>query len=256
MSSELTIPQDMMAKLAAAAKDAAAKERPAVGIISTNAGQLTFNGNSVPGSKLEAIVVASSYRNVWYAGRFDRNNIVPPNCFALSLEDKDMAPHDNVQQKPNETCDGCPYNEWKSDPNGGKGKACKQSRRLIVIPADAIDKGAEAVRDAEMARFDVPVTSVRNYSTFVNALAASASVPPYAAVVEISAQPDTKTQVKVNFRPMRVLPSADILDAVMKRMESAERLALEPYDETAVIDDEPAGAAAPAAKGAPRRAKF
>jgi hypothetical protein len=186
---------------------------------------------------VEVVVVAASFRNVWYANKYDPNNIVAPNCFALALEDVGMAPHAVVGEKPHSTCAGCPYNEWGSDPGGGRGKACKQSRRLILLPADAIDKGAEAVLSAEFARMDLPVTSVKNYSTYVNTLAASASIPPYAAVAEITVTPDVKTQFKVNFRPMRVVPSERTLEAIIKRMEAAEKLALEPYEETALLDD-------------------
>ena len=254
-ASELAMPADVMAALATEAKDAAALERPAIGRISLKSGAMSYAGAPVPGNKLEAVVLAASFRNVFYAGRYDANNIVSPNCFALSSTDEAMAPHGNVSHPEHPTCAGCKNNEWGSDPNGGRGKACKQTRRLVLLPGHAVDTGVEAVQTAEMAVLDLPVTSVRNYSQFVNALAASANVPTYAAVALISVVPDAKTQFKVLFQPMRVLPSLGMLNAMKGRLDGAKQLSLEPYEETAVPVDENDQVIKEGAKAPARKAK-
>lgn len=245
----LALPVDVLAALAAEAKAAAAVERPAVGRIGLKSGVMTYAGATVPGNKMEAVVLAAGFRNVWYAGRFDPNNIVPPNCFAMSIDGDAMAPHANVQAPPASDCATCPKNEWGSDPNGGRGKACKQGRRLILLPGHAVEAGPDSIKTAELAVLDLPVTSVRNYSSFVNTLAASANVPTYAAVCEISLVPDAKTQFKVQFRAMRLLPTADHLAAMRTRLDTAKAQALEPYEETAPGPDAPA----PAAPAAPSK---
>lgn len=249
----LTLPNDVLSALADEARAAAAQERPAVGRISLKSGVMSYAGQPVAGNKMEAIVLVASFRNVWYAGRYDPNNIVNPACFALSMNDDGMAPHANVSKPPNDTCAGCPNNEWGSDPNGGRGKACKQTRRLILLPGHAMDSGPDALRTAEMAVMDLPVTSVKNYSSYVNALTASTNMPIYAAVAEISVAPDAKTQFKVQFRPMRVVPSLEHLQAIKTRLDSAKQLALEPYAETSDPDD--VEAAAPPAKPAGKTSK-
>jgi hypothetical protein len=174
----LALPQDVLQRLADEARAAAATERPAVGRISINAGVMQYAGNPVAGNKIEAVVLLAGYRNVYYAGKYDRNNIQPPNCFSIAMSDEGMAPHENVAEKPATSCTECPFDAWASDPNGGRGKACKQSRRLVVLPANALTT-AEDVQKAELAVMDLPVTSVKNYSNYVNVLAASANVPPY-----------------------------------------------------------------------------
>jgi len=247
-----SIPQDMLAALAEEARAVAAHERPAVGRIGLKSGVMTYAGQPLAGNKMEAIVLCASFRNVWYAGRYDPNNIVNPSCFALAMSDKEMAPHGNVGKPQHSSCAGCPKGEWGSDPNGGRGKACKQTRRLILLPASAVDTGPEALATAELAVLDLPVTSVKNYSSFVNVLTASAGVPTYAAVTEISVSPDAKTQFKVGFRPMRVVPAVEHINAIKSRMDMARTLALEPYEETTDPDDVEA---APAPKG-PARKKF
>jgi hypothetical protein len=236
-ASALALPNDVLAALADEARAAAATERPAVGRISLKSGVMSYAGAPVPGNKMEAIVLTASFRNVWYAGRYDPNNIVNPSCFALSMSDDGMAPHANVSKPPHSACNGCANNEWGSDPNGGRGKACKQTRRLVLLPGHAMDTGPDALRTAEMAIMDLPVTSVKNYSSFVNALTASTNMPTYAAVAEISVTPDAKSQFKVQFRPMRVVPSLDHLQAIKTRLDGARQLALEPYAETTDPDD-------------------
>lgn len=230
-STQLALPADVLAQLAVDAKDAAAKERPAVGRISLKSGVMTYAGQQIAGNKMEAIVLSAVFRNVFYAGRYDPNNIVNPTCFAISVEDGNMVPHENVENPVHPTCDGCPNNEWASDPSGGRGKACKQTRRLVLMPDTAVEKGPKEVKQAELAIMDLPVTSVKNYSGFVNSLAVSAKVPPYAAIAEISVVPDPKTQFKVRFQPMRIIPSIEHLDAVKARLEDAKLIAMTPYDE-------------------------
>ena len=231
----------ILAELAAEAKAAAAKERPALGKISLKGGVMSYAGNPVPGNTLDAVVLASVYRNTFYAGRFDPKNIVNPNCFALGVDDKAMSPHENVSHPEHPTCKGCPRNDWGTDLNGGQGKACKQTRRLVLTPVAAL-ASVDAVKSAELALLDIPVTSVKYYSSYVNVLAASLNLPPYAAVVNISLLPDPKTQIKLAFTPVRPVDNVDVLRALKARQDDALRAALTPYDETAGNDPDPAPA--------------
>jgi hypothetical protein len=244
----LALPAGMLAALAEEAKADAAKERPAISKISLKSGVMSYGGTPMPGNAVECIIVAAAFRNAYYAGRFDPNNIVNPNCFALAESDEGMVPHENVTEPENDTCKGCAKDEWNSDPNGGRGKACKQGRRLVLIPANALDEGDDKVKTAELAVLDLPVTSVKNYSQFVNTLSVTAGVPAWAAVCKISVVPDAKTQFKVLFQAMRVIPTMPLLDAVKSRRNDALRVALQPYDETATAESA-AAAAASAGKG-------
>lgn len=233
----VALPGSWAERLAAQAKDQAAKERPSVSKISLRAGIISYAGQPVKGNVLPVIVMLAAHRNTYYDKPFDPNNLQNPVCFALSVEGEDMEAHENVPDENvpphadgTRACATCPLNEWGSDPKGGRGKACKETRRLVVLPADCIGS-AEEVEKAEMAIVDIPVTSGKNYSNFVNALAASASVPPWAAVTNLSTQPDPKSQFKVLFTPVSVVQDESVLEALHKKLEQAERLALLPYDE-------------------------
>ena len=60
------------------------------------------------------------------------------------------------------TCKGCPMNVWASDPAGGRGKACKERRRLLLI----LDGFQSPVI------FSLPPTSVRQFDMFASGLKA------------------------------------------------------------------------------------
>lgn len=235
-SSELALPAEFLAELANEAKDAAAEERPAVSKLSTAGGILKYGGDPVPGNNMDVIILCASYRNVWYSGAYQRDNIKNPDCFALSKSDEGMVPDPVVANPPNPTCGGCPKNQWKSDVKAdgtvGKGKACKESRRMVMMPAAAaLEGGANGVQTAELAILDLPVTSAKNYGAFVNAVAATVGVPAYACVANVKVQP-SKNQFEVVITPLRVVPDADTIRALKKRVEDAWKIALEPYDET------------------------
>lgn len=230
-SNTLALPKDLMAELAASAKDAAAEERPSISKLSTAGGVLKYQGNPVPGNSLDVVILAAPYRNVYYAGQYNPNDIKNPECFALSANDEAMVPHENVTSPVHPSCTGCPYDQWKSDPRGGRGKACKQSRRLVIIPAASCES-AEAVLKAEMALLDMPVTSAKHYANYVNSLSASVQVPPWAAVANVSVVPDAKTQFKVNITPIRVAGGEEVIRALKRRVDDALRIGLTPYDET------------------------
>jgi hypothetical protein len=225
----VALPQDLMAELAGAAKDAAAEERPSVSKLSTAGGQLKYQSNPVPGNNLDVVIMAAPYRNVYYEGRYDPDNIKNPACFALSDTDEDMKPHPNAAQPQAKDCASCPKGQWKSA-DTGKGKACKQSRRMVLIPATALES-AELVGKAEMALLDLPVTSVKNYPNFVNALAASTNLPPWAAVANVKVQP-SKNMFEVVITPIRQAGDEHIIRALRARTTNALELGLLPYDET------------------------
>lgn len=224
MSTELVNWQD---KLAKEAKEVAALERPALSQISTRAGQLVYQGTPIPGNKLPCIVIASAFENRYYDKAFDPNKREAPKCFALSLNGEDMVPHPDVPQPQAPTCGECPLYKWGSDPKGGKGKACKQVRRLALIPAQAAVQGN--VRTAEIALISIPVTSAKNWANYVNNAAAEYSRPPWALITEISTQPDAKSQFQIKFTTTGLVGD-EFLGDIQKRMESVQQILLTPYD--------------------------
>lgn len=246
MSTDIALPFDLQAELAKFAKDAAAKERPQVSRISFKSGVMSYQGAPIPGNKMEVIIVASAHRHTLYKQPYDPDTPVSPDCFALSEEGDGIAPHENVTNPEHTSCDGCPMNEWGSirllNPKSkSKGKACKQGRRLVVMPANQATS-ADEVTKAEIALVDLPVTSVKNFATLVNVVAASRQRPVWAVVTVMQAQPHVTNQFEVTFTPVRLIEDEEALRAIMARREEALRIALTPFEGTGGEADPAVGA--------------
>jgi hypothetical protein len=240
---ELALPEDLRAELAQDAKETASTERPAIGRIGLKAGIITYEGEPVKGNKLRVVVLAKSYLNVFYAGAFDENNPSAPACFALCDNEADldyMKPHPEVAKPVHETCDGCPNMKWKSAGNGRKGKACKETRRLVLMPEGALES-PEDVQTAELASMRLPLTSVSVWGTFVNALDATVKLPHYAVVCELGTEPDLKTQFKLTMTPVARIASPEVLRAVMAKREEARRIAMLPFGSGEDMEGDPDG---------------
>jgi hypothetical protein len=92
------------------------------------------NGSSDPGP-LTCVILDWITANTWFEGIYNPKNIQPPACYALSAKPAEAAPSKNAPNPQSDSCIGCSKNEWGSDPQGGKGKACKNTRKLLIVPA-------------------------------------------------------------------------------------------------------------------------
>jgi hypothetical protein len=212
-------------ELAKSANEVAALETPKLANFSFRAGVLAFNGVALPGNKLECIVVASAFIHRLYEGAFDADNPQSPICFALSLSGEDMAPHEDSVQPQSEKCETCENFKWGSAEKG-RGKACKAGRRLILIPRTALING---IGKAEMGMATLPVTSVRGWGNYVNALATQYRRPPWAMLTEMSVVPDVKTQFQVKFQPLGMVDNEHLAE-LRAKIEMANAVLLAPYE--------------------------
>lgn len=227
-------------KLAGLAKAGVAQEAHTGGgtFIGTRAGQLSYQGNAVAGNKLDVIVVDSIMENAYYVGRFDPENPTPPVCFAFGRDEKSMVPHADSTDPQHSDCAGCPNNVFGSADSGG-GKACKNIRRLAMIPATPLD--ADSVKTAEVAYLKLPVTSVKNWAQYVKTLEALSQVPPLAVVTQIGTVPDAKSQFKITFN-QQIQLGEEIVTPVLDRLEQISKDIEFPYTPQAAPDPKAAPA--------------
>jgi hypothetical protein len=227
-------------ELAKQAEIAATMEANAGGgqFFSMKGGQLSFNDSPMPGNQMATVILDSIFENVYYEGRYDPENPAPPTCFAFG-RDENMSPHEVVVkagQAQHSTCKGCPMNEWGSS-EVGRGKACRNTRRLALIPAGTFDSHNrfQAINDpdhfssAAIAYMKLPVTSVKSYASFVKQLAGALRRPPHGVFTRVRVEPDPKTQFRVIFEPLAQIPN-EILPIIMKRHEEAKSLIEFPYN--------------------------
>lgn len=196
--------------------------------VSLKGGVMSLNGNPFPGNKVQALVLDSVLENVFYGQDFNPDSPASPECYAFARKEDDLKPHEKVASPVHATCKGCANNEWGSA-DKGRGKACKNSRRLAIIPADEALKSADTMRDAKIAYLRIPVTSVKAWAGYVTQLATVTKKPPYAVVTEIAEVPDPKSQFKLTFKLVRDVRETHAQAALLERVQEARSSIIFPY---------------------------
>jgi hypothetical protein len=202
-------------------------------------GTIAVGGMTVPGGRLECIIIGATPLNKWYEGKYDPNELAPPDCYAFGeiLGDEEMAPHAEAASPQADKCADCEKNVFGSAETG-RGKACQNTIRLGIITAkDAED--ADDIAGAELTTAGVSPTNLKHYAGYVKALADDQSRPPWAVITEISSHDDPKTQIRLEFRLVETITDNDVLTALKKRAEKVHDTLVMPFQ---------AAAAAPVAK--------
>lgn len=184
---------------------------------------------------LDLVVVDFASMNTYYENGYDKDNIVPPNCFAIHPEPKGMIPSANSPDKQCDDCGSCPQNQFGS---AGAGKACKNTRLLAVLPPDAD-------ADTPMWLLSVPPTAIKGFDGYVGSVLRTFQMPPVAVVTTVSLDPN-EDYFKPLFGDAR--PNDNLEVHFARREEAEELLAVEPD-----VSSFGQTKAAPARKPAPAR---
>lgn len=187
--------------------------------MSTRGGILAFQGTPVPGNRMRAIILDSVHVNSYYAGEFDPDSPSSPVCFAIGRTDTGLTPHESATDKQADECSGCPQNKFGSAEKG-RGKACKNGRRLILIHADALSQ-PETIKETAMAMLNIPPTSLPSWAGYVKSLEATTGLAPFAVVTEIAVVPDAKSQFKVTFTLINKIENKRARGPIMEKRKEA-----------------------------------
>lgn len=217
---------------------AAASEAPKGGFLSFKGGHIAYNEEYIPGDKLGVVVIDFVLENSVFKEKYNPNKPASPMCYAFGRDETDMVPHEDCEEPQHDACDTCPRNEWGSDPEGGRGKACKNSRRIAVLPYDTVMKGPEAIRKAQVVMCKLPVTSIKNFSGFVTKVVKVLEKAPFEVQAELSVTPSATNLFSVNWKAMGVIEDQEILEALYSKRESIEKLLYQPYPK--FEDEQPA----------------
>jgi hypothetical protein len=249
-------------KMADAAAKSAKAEKPVSGLqgISLQGGILTVDEEPVPGNELDVVVLVAVHENQYYAEAYDADKKAIPSCFSFGDPDGDepedsMAPHAEATDKQgddNGLCANCWANAMGSAPVG-RGKACKNVRRLALITADTLESPA-AVLETEVRVLKVPVMSVKGWALYVrNQLNEELKRPYWGVVTTIKVVPDKKSQFRVTFAFKELVDFTDELyEAIEKKINEVKPQLTTPY--VKLEDAEPAPRrGAPARKGPPAK---
>ena len=170
-SREVMSYRDRMAALVAQTQKA---EAPAGGFISTKGSRLSVGDVRLPNDTIRAIVVEYRKDNEFYPNAYVAGQSAAPICSAivrpheilspwrlprpgeemenLTVGERYVSDSPEPQVPEGHGCDSCPMLEWgsakliKGKQGSGKGKACRESRRLHLFAADQCTTPDDASR--------------------------------------------------------------------------------------------------------------
>lgn len=221
-------------EMANAAKKAKMAEKlTGLKTINTRGGIMKIDDEPVEGNALRCVVLSSLHENQWFDRDFDASKPASPACYAYGdpkadEPDADMRPHEKAKDKQCEACNACEFNKMGSAEKG-KGKACKNVRRLALITEDALESPA-ALSAADIRLLKVPVMSTNGWAKYVHTLADDMQRLPWGVVTEVSLHPDDKSQFKVAFEFQELVNfDQELYEAMKKKSETAMSMLLAPY---------------------------
>lgn len=187
---------------------------------------------------LTGCIVDFVYYNAYYESAYDPNNIIPPNCFSIALDPTSGVPSKNSPDVQCDTCQACPNNQFGS---AGKGKACRNSILIAMLPPDAVE-------DTPLILINVSPTGIKPFSAYLSSLL-RLQRPPYSVLTDIQCDPNLKYDSLRFSNPQPI--EDEYLDMVRsRRAEARERLLVEPdVSAYSAANDAPAPKARAATKG-------
>lgn len=232
-------------ELAAAAAVAAEMEAHVGGgnFLSTKGGQLSWQGTELPDSQVAAIILDARLENAYYQAAYDPDAPASPTCYALGTDEKSLEPHSDVpeNQRQCHNCAECPQNQFGTAERG-RGKACRNARRLALIVAgqfDGDDRFSFEPNEVHFEKTDIgilkiPPTSLRGYANFVKQLASLKKLPPFAVATRIVVRPDKDVQMRIEFSVLDRVPN-ELLAIIKTRREEAQALLDTAYQMTPAV---------------------
>lgn len=145
-------------------------------------GEFVGTDGRILGPEITVIVIDFISANRYYARPYNRNQPEPPSCFAFGKVIPNMAPHEKAPEPQDQLCANCRWNQWGSAPTGGNGKACKNTRDLVLMLA--MDADEEQV---DFMTFSVAPTSIKSFDALVRYAADIYESTPVRLLVKMTA---------------------------------------------------------------------
>jgi hypothetical protein len=200
--------------------------------------------NGLEVDEIECVIVDFIAANFFYEQDFDRQNIVPPDCFSIGLEPAGLIPSDNSPNKQCEACAGCWANQFKSAKNG-RGKKCSNTRLLAIIPLDAD-------ADTQIMIMKASSTALKSFDGHVATVASKYGVPVRGVTTRVTMSDDEYASLR--FAVIEKLAPKDPLLAIAQSLKESAMTRLMTEPDVSAAKAEPATARrAPAKKALARR---
>ena len=224
MANEITVIQERIAEQLARQQESAIALRTTGSFISFKNGNMKVDGQPVPNNTADVRVLAIVGERSWFAGPFDPDTPQSPACYSLNGTG---VPHPEASNPQSETCETCPKNKWGSAPPRpgstapGRGKACREGARLVVMPAGL------AIKSAPMYQAKIPVTSLTAVSAFSSRCNQMGKLFGE-FVTTLSVAEDKKSFFRI-FLTIKELSTDVDPGTLLAKQDEAFKLAIEPY---------------------------
>ena len=179
-------------------------------------------GDDDLGTEIDVVIADTAFEHAFYDRPYDEDNPSPPACFAIGKVEKNLVPHPDSPVPQHDNCNDCPLNEFESA-LVGKGKACKNKRRLALFAF-----GDNGLSTEQMVILPIAPTGLKNYAVYAKGIAAKFKRPTYSVVTTMKFS-DKKTYPIVTHKMHSMLEMNDIA-SVQKHKIEIEDVLLEPYD--------------------------
>lgn len=190
--------------------------------ISIKGGKFSLGGVKI-GNELDCVVVAWNFEKIRYDGDYVEGETSSPACQALGYDEDTLVAFDESPNKQNDDCETCWANEWGSNEEGGKGKACADRRHLALVVAGKNDK-------MELKGLNIPPTSLKNWKEFLNELEMLGIHPMQAAVNIHFDEDSTAAQAPLVFEFVSEIKTDKALNLTASMLEPAANLIELPAD--------------------------
>jgi len=194
--------------------------------ISLGNGVMSINDDPIPNNEIAVIILDSIHENSYFEDDYVKGEQQSPACYAIARSNDDLKPHNDAESPQAENCGKCALNAFGSK---GRGKACGNRERLIVISAGTLKRGsfeafnAEDLKDSEMYFLKVPPTSLRGYAEYTKELTTGLlKLPPVGAITKISVAKPKKGEMgtRLNFEFMEPV-NKQLIQTVMEKRKQA-----------------------------------
>jgi len=176
------------------------------------------------GPDIRIVILDFTSRNELYLQPYDRNNLVPPDCYAIGKVISTMVPEADSPLRQADACGACPNNQFGSAATG-MGKACKNTRELAFLLVDPDNPNAHNEPGAPIYTLSVTPTSIKAFDAIVPMIARALGGPPIKAVIDVHGTP-AGTYATLSFHSP--VPNPDYAAHAARRAECLPLLTRKP----------------------------
>ena len=194
--------------------------------MSIKGGTFTYQDADL-GSELSIIILGFVNEKAYYDHPYDSDQPTAPACFAIGEgSPDDLTPFNGVAKLQCETtCADCWANEWASA-DTGRGKACKDSRKIMFI---SIDDTEADIENIEVVKLRIPPASLKFFDKFIKGIGKVSKRPCYGVFTDMTVDLD-EDYPSVHFKAEGLINDAALLNKIVMLKEMHTDGLMETYD--------------------------